>query len=353
MGITLFFFAFVLLMIYAGLKGAKKKKLLKQQELQITTSFAEVEPSYSPIGENEWTITTPYKNTFTLYQAPKETIDQLFGLLKSNSFGAWKERTVPIEMLIHESDMRCREIDSFLLKAKQEIYVLIGRRTQKPDWDELSELDRKDEIDGITNDYFNHIMEKPNCNVQTMYSSMDSKSDADEELIKFYGIETITPYMRCLSRSSSIQKIPASHYNRDDYELLVKKGLARKGKDIPIVDILPSLTLKEMNEIVATITPKPFTRKPKAIEFLTEQPNLMDLLSHAISFNQLFQALPLDPKFAHIDLDEIALSWGYDTELASAIIFGFDRGTMFYAVESPSESATWRKEMGFPSLQIH
>ncbi len=371
--VGLLFFGFIFWMLYVGIKGIKRKKILKQQEqikqktspiftpanngveisdfatFTISSSFDEVEPSFTSIGENEWEITTPHKKTFTLYHAQKETVEQLFVHLK-NRFGAWRERTVPIEMLIHESDMRCREIDAFLEKAKEELSVLVKRREQKSDWNDLSKLDKEDEINGIQSEYFDHLTAKPNCNADSLYSSMGSKSDADDELIKFYGVESITPYMRCLSRSSNIQKIPASHYNREDYELLVKNGLARKGKDIPIEDILQSLTLKEMNEMVVAIAPKPFTRKPKATEFLLQQPNLMDTLNNTISFNQLFQALPLDPKFAHINLDEIASSWEYDTELANCLISAFDRGEIISVDEfRKEESEAWRKEMGFTS----
>ncbi|MBS1903233.1 MAG: hypothetical protein JSS75_05985 [Bacteroidetes bacterium] len=308
--------------------------------------FQEVEPMVEAVGLNEWKITSPYNKSFTLYNAPKDAIEELMVHLK-NRMGSWRERTVPIEMIIHKTDLRCREIDAFLAQCHKELTELKERRMKEPDWKELSELDREDEIDGIESEYFDHLILKPSAVLDTLYATRDSKSDSDEELIKFYGIETITPYLR--SRAGDVEQIPASHYLRNDYELLVKKGLARKGKDIPLQDILPTLTLKEMNAIADTLAPKPFGRKQKAIDFLMQQPNLFDLLNRSISFNSLFQTLPLDPKFAQINLDDISDSWRFDSELATAIISAFDRSEMLYVDDWKKQDAEeWRKKRGLP-----
>lgn len=153
-------------------------------------------------------------------------------------------------MPIHESHLRCREIDSFLAIVNRELNGLIGeKREANSDWNELSDLDRLDEIMGIKHDYLEHLPEKPSCNLASMLETMNTRSDNLEELMNFYGVDTLTAYIRCRSRASDIQRIPASSYNREDFELMVKKGLARKGKDIPENDILQSLTLKEMNEM--------------------------------------------------------------------------------------------------------
>lgn len=68
--------------------------------------------------------------------------------------------------------------------------------------------------------------------------------------------------------------------------------------------------------------------------------------------NHIFQTLPLDSKFSDVDLDTIASAWQYDNELASAIIWGFDRGQIIFNDKFHEEEvAAWRQsKMLSPNL---
>jgi hypothetical protein len=103
------------------------------------------------------------------------------------------------------------------------------------------------------------------------------------------------------------------------FEKLVNVGLAIRGEDISLEDILSSLKLKELSALVQDLDHPKFSTKAKAIEFLLNIPDIKERLSQMISFRSLFYLPPSIDEFKDIDLEKVSLSWQYAEEVSFLI----------------------------------
>ena len=171
----------------------------------------------------------------------------------------------------------------------------------------------------------------PDCNVRKLVEYSNANPQSDDALIAKYGYDALFTYFEIADEPFSIVSVSASDTNkRDKFDKLVELELARSGRNIAAHDLAMSLKLKDLNEIVKDITPKPFTRKNLAYEFLIQQDDALDRISKVISLRGIYQILPPTSTSPAEDFEEIVKSWTYDKELSRSIWSFAARGDIFY-----------------------
>jgi hypothetical protein len=88
------------------------------------------------------------------------------------------------------------------------------------------------------------------------------------------------------SAGSKVQISAASDFRRKAFDELAEKGFMRRGQEIPIEDILLSMTLKETRDSGFGCAEK-FSRKANAIEFLKTLSDLQQRLEEGHIIPQL------------------------------------------------------------------
>jgi hypothetical protein len=126
--------------------------------------------------------------------------------------------------------------------------------------------------------------------VQTLVSSAGPES-----------IELCRLYARYPQTGQKVYHLTAGdRYRRPDFERLVESGLAARGLEIPISDILNTLTLKDLRAAIADTNAPSFKRKTEAVEYAANLADITDRLAKVIAFRELFQLRPLPKKLSAV-----------------------------------------------------
>jgi len=239
--------------------------------------------------------------------------------LKQDLDWLWVDYRVRQEVafLVAQKNLRCAEIDAFVARQKKTVDEEVGKMlAASTEWAAASEKDRRDLFVGFQESAINTLQEKPPLSrgFRLLLDGPPRNAADDDELLALFDadVETYKTYMYALSTAQSVRAVPAEDTYRKRFESFADKGLARRGTEIPIADILGSLKLKELNELLKGTLEKPVGRKAKAIDLALKLPNLKDRLGSMISFRELFQVLPP----ADLDIDEVKRSFAWATEVA-------------------------------------
>lgn len=188
--------------------------------------------------------------------------------------------------------------------------VIDQLKASSPEWAAVGDLDRQDLLDGFRRQASDEAdlgaMMRPH--VSELAEGGGGDVTIDDALIDRFGFEAIQVYVARADKLAKVHRIEATNYARAAFEALVANGLARRGQDIPIADVLAGLTLKELNAL-APEAAKPFGRKAKAVEYLETLPDVWDRLKNSVAFREQFQLCPLPPEFSRIDLAAVASGW--------------------------------------------
>ncbi len=141
----------------------------------------------------------------------------------------------------------------------------------------------------------------------TLLKGEPADATVDDALLeRFEGnTESYIKLLSLLSSPARVWQSAAGQYDRKDFETLVEMGFVRRGADIPIEDVLPTLTIAQMQQVAGDAAPKKFTRKAAAIEALKALPDLQQRLSTVVSFREMFQLKPIDG----LDTEGVAQSY--------------------------------------------
>jgi hypothetical protein len=232
----------------------------------------------------------------------------------------WDRKLLEIIFLVAKYNVHCREIDEYVAKYRSQYLGTIERlKTQSSEWNSASEKDKKDLLAEFKQQAIEELPEKPGSNqeiLSILFEHEPVDATADDQLISLFGrdMETYRFYLYELKSIGKVQIVPADHYYRKSYETLVQKGVAKRGQDIGLAEILDGLRLKDVNEVLLQgLIEKPFGRKAKAIEFALTVPNMVERLNKQIAFRELFQIT----KPEGIDVAEIQKCY----EHANAVAF--------------------------------
>ena len=253
-----------------------------------------------------------------------------------------------IAFLIAKKNLRCPEVEAFVAQLKRQVAADVERqRAASRDWESASEKDRRDLLIGFERAAIDALPQKP-ARTRELAALLDEPPmdpSADDALLSLFGadVEMYRGYMYALSSARSVRVVPADDYSRKRFEIFVEKGLARRGTDIPMEDVLPSLKLKELNELLKGAVEKPVGRKAKAAELALTLPDLKERLGKLISFRELFQVLPP----AGMDVEELRRSFAYASGVADLFCETYATGVR--TLQTLSE----RREMQYKGWKVY
>lgn len=238
----------------------------------------------------------------------QETADEIKRILETR-LSRWESVNL-ILPLFAQYNIVCLEIEDYLAKYKPIFFKELDKlKDQHPDWALSNELDREDILEELYPEAFEAVEERISDYINIPLFTKEPKNiTIDDELIKEYGFENLKIYFSY--KPSSIIQAPADAFNRKVLESLHEKGLVKRGHDIPIVELLQTLRIKDIAELIPN-GKKTYTRKAKAIEDFLSLDNHMEILKDKIPFREYFLTLPLPEKFSSIDTNEIFSNWEF------------------------------------------
>jgi hypothetical protein len=256
------------------------------------------------------------KSTFplTVYGIDLQTVEEIKRLLDSTySTG----NACSIDHLI-PPNFHCKEIDDYVREFKPQYLRKIEelKRSSKK-WASASEDNQEDLLFSLREKAIKSLDIQPYCDLEFLLEYDPNDATIDERLVDRFGYNNIQLYLRYAYNSVSV--IPADHYHHSGFEKLVEIGLAKRGYDISLSAILGTLSLREMNELVAVWNQKPFGRKIKAVDFLTNAPDAKQKLSDLLAFKGFFQLKPLPDEFSNFDISKYSEASRYSFEIGRLI----------------------------------
>jgi len=334
MGLLWLLLAVLLLIIWLLYKKPRKshKKteplIAIQSDFQIRSRFQNPDTGdVKPSPDGGWIINPRSPFPLTIYGINEKDANKLKMILEEGFTKGIYDVLPKLIPFIASSNLKCREIDDYIKKFKP-IYLkkIEELKCSSVEWPTLSDIDKEDLLFTFRKTAIDSLYIRPHCNLEYLFEYEPFDASVDDSLIERYGYDLMQFYISRADRLDKVYIIPAEHYYRKYFERLVEKKLAIQGADIPINLILNALTLKEINEIVAELNIKLFTRKNKAVEYLLNIPGIQERLKRKIAFRELFKLCPLPEEFDNINLEDISKAWKYTTEVATLLIKTYING---------------------------
>jgi TM2 domain-containing membrane protein YozV len=249
------------------------------------------------------------KSTFelTLYNANQKEIRKAIQILKDDNIWNKEKNLLP---LFTAHNIKCKEIEDYISEYNPQYNKFIEQaKTNSDEYKSASEMDRLDIENEFKEEAINNLYERAACELDILFEGSEIPETIDDELIQEYGFETISKYIGFSYRKNKI----ISNWERKEFEDLLKADLAISGSDLSNEEVLFSQTLKTLNKI-AEKEEGHFKRKQKAVDYLKENPKLLDNIGKYVSTRSMFKIKPLPEKFKNIDLESLSASWSYVKE---------------------------------------
>lgn len=290
-------------------------------------------------GPDVWVLNPKSPLPITLYSANRELAKKLKELLGTAEY--WSQKIPDIALLIAQHNLRFKEVDTFIAEHKAKYTTVIERLiSSSAEWAEASEKDRQD----LHAEFENTAIESLDVSVgradlSCLLEGEPENFTEDDELVRRFGSDSnlYAFYLSVFDRTAQVFNVKAEDYKRKQWEQLVEKGFARRGKDIPTQLVLEGLRLKDINELLAGVIEKPIARKAKAIEAVLNLPDLGSRLSEKIAYREMFQALPP----SGVDTEELGRSFAYASALATIV-----QQTYYSGIQTLAAIAERKRESG-------
>jgi hypothetical protein len=331
-----------------SIQRAAQPVVVPEVKVTFTTSFSrsnrEAEPPRDVgelIGQGDgvWVLNPKSPLPLTVVGAERPVAEQLKALLGTAEY--WSQKIPDIALVIAQHNLRFREVDVFVKQYRGRFDAEVARLTAaSSEWNGATEKDRVD----LRTEFEEKALESLGISVGRadfglLLAGQPSDFSEDDQLVRlFAGDATLYSfYLTQLGRSATVVNVKADDYGRKSWEQLVDKGLARRGRDIPMQLLLEGMKLKELNELLVGVVPKPLGRKAKAVEAALALPDLQDRLSARISFREMFEAMaPSD-----LDVQKLVESFRYSTALAAVV-----QQTYYTAIKTLDAVDERRRESG-------
>lgn len=228
--------------------------------------------------------------------------------------------------VVARENVRCRELDQWLATYKPKFETAVEKAKQASGWATATERDKEDYLDTFQEVAARELQVRP-ADVDTALALLTEEPEdltVDDKLLARFKDEPelYRALLWTFAGGSRVQVVPVGEYRRKEFEELAARGFLRRGTDIPMNDILATLTLKEMMQVAGDAAPKKFTRKAPAIEFLRTLPDLTERLGRVVAFRELFQAVPP----TNVDMEAVAASYRYAGQVAGLIAQTLESG---------------------------
>lgn len=299
---------------------------LRQQPPSVSLSVSSSEssvliPNTGPVkavGETGWWLLNPDGGApVTVTGVDRSTADEMKRLLDRGYREPAYQHTRELTAFLLRTNARWVELEDYIERARG-LYqrAIADQQHASTEWQTAGERDREDLRAEFQRAAIQTLDVRPFADLTVLLEDVPTDATLDDLLLQQYGFDALRLYLRYVRPRNPVRNVPADSRERGGFENLVKVGLARRGTDIPIQDILETCTLKEMNEMVSDPALPPFRRKRVAIDHLVALPDSQARLGRQLAFRELFQLLPLPEQFAHIDVGKLAQTWRHTHEVA-------------------------------------
>jgi hypothetical protein len=294
-------------------------------KVTVTTSTRSTDSDATPsldvgplteAGTDAWVLNPLSPLPLTLQGADRALAGQVKELLGRRE--QWAEKVPGLALLIAKHNLRFKEVDDLALQLKPKYDAHVQRRIKaSPDWADASEKDRADLLTEFREDALEALgMDVGQADLATLLQGPPGAFQADDELLHRFdkNLDLYPFYLTQLGRANAVVTVKADDWGRKSWERLADMGMALRGKDIPVGNLLDGLRLKDLNELLEGAVAKPLGRKAKAIEALLALPDRDARLAQKVAFREMFQAIaPAD-----IELADLQASFGHASEVAAA-----------------------------------
>jgi hypothetical protein len=288
-----------------------------------TTDSSEPSGRIAATVDGGWVLNPGSSFPLTLEGIERADAEQIRRVLDDTLNDGYWVQTKALVPLVARLNIRCREIDQYV-RQHRPVYEreVEDLKAASPEWAAASELDRDDLLAEFRAKAITALDVVPSavvCDLPLLLEGEPSDATVDDALVAKVGAEALQFYLGNAHRLDKVYVAAADGYARRVLEQLVTEGLAIRGQDIAIRDILGTLKLKEMNELAAGLAPKPFRRKAEAVELLNGLPDIRERVRSRVAFRELFQLRPLPAEFASVDLERISQAWAYAEQVAKLL----------------------------------
>lgn len=295
------------------------KNKLELQQLKEKLSL--INPTIE--SKNELQITTRINNLTTInpnssfelniYNTTTDIIKKVVSILIDDKIWNKSRELIPLFAL---HNIKCKEVDDYIQKYKPYYLKFTQELIDKSqEYKNASEKDKEIIIKEFKQYALNKLPERAYCDLITLFDYSNIECSIDDKLIQKYGYDTISKYF---GLSHHIGKV-ITHWERKDFDDLIKADLVYTADEIDQIEILKSQTLKILNQICDK-EEKFFKRKNKAIEYLQENQELFKNIGKYIATRNLFKLKPLPNEFQDINVTQIQNHWMFLKEYTSLII---------------------------------
>jgi len=271
----------------------------------------------TPAGQGAWVLNPMSPLPLTLLGTDESTAKRVRAALAKRQY--WSQSVPELALLVAQHNLRFKEVDEFVAESRPKFEALVQQAiASSTEWPTASEKDRED----LRAEFEDAALEKLGVHIgyadlPTLLEGQPSGFEDDDELLKrFSGDSALYSFfLTQLGRANSVVTVKADDWGRKSWEKLVERGLALRGKDIPVQQVLEGLRLKDLNEMLVGAAPKPLGRKAKAVEAVLALPDLQERLSRFVSLREKFQAVPP----TNLDIEKLHQAFGYATAVATVV----------------------------------
>ncbi len=269
----------------------------------------------TPAGQGAWVLNPMSPLPLTLLGTDESTATRVKAVLAKRQY--WSQSVPELALLVAQQNLRFKEVDEFVADHRPKFETLVQQAiASSTEWPTASEKDRED----LRAEFEDAALEKLGVHIgyadlPTLLEGQPSGFEDDDELLKrFSGDSALYSFfLTQLGRANTVVSVKADDWGRKSWEKLVEMGLALRGKDIPVQQVLEGLRLKDLNEMLVGAAPKPLGRKAKAVEAVLALPDLQERLSRFVSLREKFQAVPP----INLDIDKLHQAFSYATAVAT------------------------------------
>lgn len=302
----------IAILFLLGINKGKKKKdpkisseTISNLNISVSTKSIEDETYNEPIKRvaDGWIINPKCPFELTVMDCDFETASMIRRLCDE---GGWQSEHELLAMFA-TLNIRIKEIEAYKKKYSLIYFQRIEKlKATSKEYLEADAKDKSDMLEEFKVSAQDCLYELPDYDVYKLF--VEYNVTIDDDLLRLYGFDCMEAYLNHYGKIGSVITVIKDAYYRPAFEKMVEKGIAIRGKDIPITEILSAQNLKTLNAI-ASNPDKEFKRKNQAVEYILNNEKAASRIGEYISFRELFKLIPLPHEYDTLDIDAILRVW--------------------------------------------
>lgn len=223
-----------------------------------------------------------------IYNVEHKNIIEIKNILKQGFILGSTECAKMLVPIVIKTNLKCKQIDDYVTKYK---------------------------------DDFSNGIEPPIIlfNYPSLIFSYQSQNFNEiQKLIETYNYKNIYFYVKHSGGPLKIKRIKKTQRDYNKYIDLCSAGLAETGDKIPLNEILGTMSINEIKDILPLRNKIEYNRKNKIIDFLLNDSNLSEIIKTYIPFDEFFMILPFY-KGCKLTCEDISTAIDYSLEISEII----------------------------------